>query len=195
MFCIYNLRILMCMMLLWYNSNLKIILWQTNPRKKRRPDADDSEDNEYGRVNRKELDSKSIDTQREDFPKGKRKARKRRRLALHGRGIKDVREKRKTDLLTDDDVGPSFSNSTEETVSEDDNQGGGAGPVGSEATSSSEEAGTSWLSTVWSNLQGSGRATAWKNGRVKSVILVYIVMYIYGSEILVSLGSNSNLIE
>ncbi|XP_004309526.1 PREDICTED: uncharacterized protein LOC101300304 [Fragaria vesca subsp. vesca] len=116
---------------------------KTNPRKKRRPDADDSEDNEYGRVNPKELDSKSIDTQREDFPKGKRKARKRRRLALHGRGIKDVREKRKTDVLTDDDVGPSFSNSTEETVSEDDNQGGGAGPVGSEATSSSEEAGTS----------------------------------------------------
>ncbi|KAM5571356.1 hypothetical protein ABKV19_011787 [Rosa sericea] len=117
---------------------------KTNPRKKRKLDADDSEDNEYGRVNNpKELEGKSIETQREDYPKGKRKARKRRRLALQGRGIKDVREKRKADLLTDDDVGPSFSNSTEETVSEDDIQGGGAGPVGSEASSSSEEEGTS----------------------------------------------------
>ncbi|PRQ16739.1 putative chromatin regulator PHD family [Rosa chinensis] len=118
---------------------------KTNPRKKRKLDADDSEDNEYGRVNNpKELEGKSIETQREDYPKGKRKARKRRRLALQGRGIKDVREKRKADLLTDDDVGPSFSNSTEETVSEDDTQGGGAGgPVGSEASSSSEEEGTS----------------------------------------------------
>lgn len=119
-------------------------MWQTNPRKKRKLDADDSEDNEYGRVNNpKELEGKSIETQREDFPKGKRKARKRRRLALQGRGIKDVREKRKADLLTDDDIGPSFSNSTEETVSEDDIQGGGACPGGSEASSSSEEAGTS----------------------------------------------------
>ena len=87
--------------------------------------------------NPKEGEGKSIDSQRDDFPKGKRKARKRRRLALQGRGIKDVREKRKSDVLTDDDVGPSFSNSTEETVSEDDAQGGG-----SEASSSSEEAGT-----------------------------------------------------
>ncbi|KAK9926432.1 hypothetical protein M0R45_023664 [Rubus argutus] len=117
---------------------------KTNPRKKRKLDADDSEDNEYGRVNNpKELEGKSIETQREDFPKGKRKARKRRRLALQGRGIKDVREKRKADLLTDDDIGPSFSNSTEETVSEDDIQGGGACPGGSEASSRSEEAGTS----------------------------------------------------
>lgn len=87
------------------------------------------------------MDGKSIETQREDYPKGKRKARKRRRLALQGKGIKDVREKRKADMLTDDDVGQSFSNSTEGSMStEDDIQGGGACPVrGSEASTSSDD--------------------------------------------------------
>ncbi|KAM1477012.1 hypothetical protein ACFX1Q_038381 [Malus domestica] len=116
---------------------------QTNSsRKRRKADAEDSDDNEYGRgKNPKELDGKSIETQREDYPKGKRKARKRRRLALQGKGIKDVREKRKADMLTDDDVGQSFSNSTEGSMStEDDIQGGGACPVrGSEASTSSDD--------------------------------------------------------
>ncbi|KAL6280727.1 hypothetical protein ACE6H2_017608 [Prunus campanulata] len=112
-------------------------------RKKRKLDAEDSEDNEYGRgKNPKESEGKSIETQREDFPKGKRKARKRRRLALQGRGIKDVREKRKADLHSDDDIGPSFSNSTEGSMSsEDDIQGGRACPAGSEASTGSDETG------------------------------------------------------
>lgn len=117
---------------------------KTNSSKKRRKsDADESEDNEYGKSrSAKEVECKSLDSQREDFPKGKRKARKRRRLSLQGRGIKDVRRTRKADLLTDDDVGP-FSDSSEDSMfSEDEIQGGGACPAGSEASASLDETGT-----------------------------------------------------
>ncbi|KAK2664408.1 hypothetical protein Ddye_002982 [Dipteronia dyeriana] len=111
-------------------------------RKRRKLDADESEDNEYddGRTV-KGVDCKSLESQKEEFPKGKRKARKRRRLVLQGRGIKDVRKRRKADLLTDDD--DPFSNSSDESMfSEDETHGGGAGPAASEASASSDEAGT-----------------------------------------------------
>lgn len=100
------------------------------------------DDNEYGKSKTtKEVESKSLESHREEFPKGKRKAR-RRRLALHGRGIKDVRKRRKTAIISDDDTEP-FSNSSEESIfSEDEIQGGGTCPVESEASSSSDEAGT-----------------------------------------------------
>ncbi|XP_022736063.1 uncharacterized protein LOC111289352 isoform X2 [Durio zibethinus] len=113
-------------------------------RKRRKADVEESEDNEYGKGrSRKEVESKSIESQKEDFPKGKRKARKRRRLALQGRGIKDVqRRRRRRADFSDDDAGP-FSNSSEESMfSEDEIQGGGACPVGSEASASSDETGT-----------------------------------------------------
>ncbi|KAK6250895.1 hypothetical protein SCA6_004900 [Theobroma cacao] len=111
-------------------------------RKRRKADAEESEDNEYskGRTT-KEVESKSLESQKEEFPKGKRKARKRRRLALQGRGIKDVQRRRKVDF-SEDDAGP-FSNSSEESMfSEDEIQGGGACPAGSEASASSDEIGT-----------------------------------------------------
>lgn len=88
------------------------------------------------------MDSKSRESQKEEFPKGKRKARKRRRLALQGRGVKDIRKRRKADVLTEEDFGTS-SDSTEESMSsEDEIQGGGTRPEGSEASASSDEAGT-----------------------------------------------------
>jgi hypothetical protein len=63
-------------------------------------------------------------------------------LALQGRGIKDMRKTRKADMLTDDDAGP-FSDSSEESMfSEDEIQGGGACPLGSEASASLDETGT-----------------------------------------------------
>ncbi|OMP02789.1 Zinc finger, PHD-type [Corchorus olitorius] len=107
-------------------------------RKRRKADAEESEDNEYSKGrNTKEVESKSMESQKEEFPKGKRKARKRRRLALQGRGIKDVQRRRKADL-TDDDAG-AFSNSSEESMfSEDEIQGGGGCPAGSEASASSD---------------------------------------------------------
>ncbi|KAL7191014.1 hypothetical protein ACSBR2_023148 [Camellia fascicularis] len=120
---------------------------KTNASKKRRKiDAEapsfESEDNVYGKdTTSKEVDSKSFESHREEFPKGKRKARKRRRLALQGRGIKDVRRRRKANLLSDDDDEVSFSTSSEESMfsDEEETQGGGACPVGSEASSSSAE--------------------------------------------------------
>ncbi|TYH97927.1 hypothetical protein ES332_A12G274600v1 [Gossypium tomentosum] len=116
---------------------------KTNSSKKRRKaDAEDSDDNEFGKGrSTKEVESKSLESQKEEFPKGKRKARKRRRLALQGRGIKDVRRRRKVDF-SDDDAGP-FSNSSEESMfSDDEIQGSGACPVGSDASASSDEIGS-----------------------------------------------------
>ncbi|XVF12846.1 hypothetical protein REPUB_Repub08aG0154900 [Reevesia pubescens] len=111
-------------------------------RKRRKADAEESEDNEYSKGrSTKEIESKSLESQKEEFPKGKRKARKRRRLALQGRGIKYVQRRRKAEF-SDDDAGP-FSNSSEESMfSEDEIQGSGACPVGSEASASSDEMGT-----------------------------------------------------
>lgn len=111
-------------------------------RKRRKADAEESEDNEYSKGrNKKELESKSLESKKEEFPKGKRQARRRRRLALQGRGIKDVQRRRKADLR-DDDAGPFSSSSEESMFSEDEIEGGGACPVGSEASTSSDEIGT-----------------------------------------------------
>lgn len=93
---------------------------QTNSsRKRRRADSQDFEDNEESKPgSSRDVESKSLGSRREDFPKGKRKARRRRRLTLQGRGVKDLRRRRKAD--TDDDE-VSFSNSTEDSLfSEDD---------------------------------------------------------------------------
>ncbi|GMJ06304.1 hypothetical protein like AT1G32810 [Hibiscus trionum] len=118
---------------------------KTNSSKKRRKaDAEDSDDNEFSKGrSTKEVESKCLESQKEEFPKGKRNARKRRRLALQGRGIKDVRRKRKVDFSDDDDDAGAFSNSSEDSMfSEDDIQGSGACPVGSEASTSSDETGS-----------------------------------------------------
>lgn len=115
-------------------------------RKKRKLDADptgvDSEDNDDSRERTtKDSRSKTVDSHHEEFPKGKRKARKRRRLALQGRGIRDVRRRRRTDELSDDEVG-SFSDSSEETMfSEDELQGCGMSASGNEVSASSDGVG------------------------------------------------------
>lgn len=110
-------------------------------RKRRKLDADapsvDSEDEYDKDTTGKDVESKSFESHPEEFPKGKRKARKRRRLALKGRGIKDVRKHRKADALSYDDV-DSFSSSSEVSVFSDDEIQGG----GSEASASSDERGT-----------------------------------------------------
>lgn len=108
---------------------------QTNAgRKRRRTDAEapsfDSEENE-GNKDRtaKDVESTSFDSHRDHFPKGKRKARKRRRrLALQGRGIKDVvvrrgrRHREADDVVSyDEDIcSPSNSSSEESMFSEDE---------------------------------------------------------------------------
>lgn len=112
-------------------------------RKRRKLDADDSEDNEYSKgKGANQVESKSLESQKEDFPKGKRQARKRGRLALQGRGVKDIRKRRKQEVLSDEDSGTSSNSSEESMSSEDEIQGGGARPEGSEASASSDEAGS-----------------------------------------------------
>ncbi|EEF43461.1 hypothetical protein RCOM_1314020 [Ricinus communis] len=115
----------------------------SSSRKRRKLDAEESEDIDFGKGRTaKEGEGKILESQREDVPKGKRKARKRRRLALQGIGIKEIRKRRKADMFTDDDSGP-FSNSSEESLfSEEEVRCGGGGTVGSEASASSDEAGT-----------------------------------------------------
>ncbi|KAK7269037.1 hypothetical protein RIF29_21752 [Crotalaria pallida] len=115
---------------------------KTNTNRKRRSkhDAEESDDDGCGKGRTaKEVEGMNFELQKEEFPKGKRKARKRRRLALQGRAVKDVRRRQKADLLTDEDVGP-FSNSSEEEsiFSEDEIQTGRIGPSGS----TSDEAGS-----------------------------------------------------
>lgn len=104
---------------------------QTNAsRKRRKPDAEHSDDNEY-------TIGKDGESHRDEFPKRKRsKATKRRRLALQGRGIKDVRRRHnKAEVVSDDDdIGDS--NSTDAAFSEDDEMEGGGGV---EASASSDE--------------------------------------------------------
>ena len=89
----------------------------------------------------KEVESRSLESQKEEFPKGKRKARKRGRLTLPGRGIKDVQRRRKADF-SDDDAGPISNSSEESMFSDDEIEGGAACTVGSEASASTDEIGT-----------------------------------------------------
>ncbi|XP_077248421.1 RING/FYVE/PHD zinc finger superfamily protein [Tasmannia lanceolata] len=111
-------------------------------RKRRKLDADlslvESENEDAKGRPSKPKDSKSVESHRDDFPKGKRKARKRRRLALQGRGVKEVRRKRKADVVTDDDFG-LYSHSSEGTESDDESQGARMGAFGSEASASSSD--------------------------------------------------------
>ncbi|CAN0908958.1 hypothetical protein LINGRAHAP2_LOCUS25558 [Linum grandiflorum] len=123
----------------------------SSSRKRRKTDAEESEDNEAekGRSSRREREGKSVvEAEREEFPKGKRNARKRRRLALRGRGLKDARKPPKggDHQLTDDDSA-LLSNSSDQESSysdEDEMQGSaGGGPYRSEESDCSDQTGTS----------------------------------------------------
>lgn len=111
----------------------------------------EQEENGYGK-SRVTRESATITSEAhpEDFPKGKRKARKRRRLALQGRGIKDIRKRQKANAVTDDeededdednDGGP-FSPSSDGGIFSEDSQGAKARATASEASSSFEDVGS-----------------------------------------------------
>lgn len=120
---------------------------QTNGfRKRRKHDIEtaisESEDNEYIKdPSAKEVES-SLKSHREDVPKGKRKARKRRRLPLRGRRVKDVRRGCKTDSDDRDDNGSSSSSTEDSMYSDDEIHGDDTCQNGSEGGTSSDEAGT-----------------------------------------------------
>lgn len=118
------------------------IFYQTSTsRKRRKVDTDsasnESEDNNDNRDrNAKDVGSKGFESHQEDFPKGKRKARKRRRLALQGKGI--VRRHR-ADVVSDDES-ESFSNTSEDGMSsEEEKQGHGTSLAENETSASSDE--------------------------------------------------------
>lgn len=95
-------------------------------RKKRKVDVEppntESEDGEERTL--KDDKSKSFDSNKEEYPKGRRKARKRRRLALQGRKVRDNRKRTKMEAGSDDSG--AFSNSIDDSgSSEDDSQGSG----------------------------------------------------------------------
>ncbi|XP_051148527.1 uncharacterized protein LOC127263510 isoform X2 [Andrographis paniculata] len=112
-------------------------------RKRRQLDTDslsiESQDDEDNRVkNSKDIGSKSFESQQEEFPKGKRKARKRRRLALQGRRV--VRRRRRAEVISDDESESYSDTSEDSTSSEEEIQGGGGTSVGgSEASASSDD--------------------------------------------------------
>ncbi|KAG6396870.1 hypothetical protein SASPL_143027 [Salvia splendens] len=106
-------------------------------RKRRKLDTDslsiESEDNEDQRVK----DSKDAGSKSFESHQGKRKARKRGRLGLQGRRI--VRGRRRAGFVSDDES-ESFSYSSEDSMSsEEEIQGGGTSGVGSEVSASSDE--------------------------------------------------------
>ncbi|GAB2300804.1 hypothetical protein Dimus_034837 [Dionaea muscipula] len=100
---------------------------KTNPsRKRRKTDAEppntESEDNGYGEnASLKDAEHNNLEANTEDYPKGKRNVRKRKQLALHGRGVKDSRKRRKAEVLSDDGR-VSFSGSMESESSEDESE-------------------------------------------------------------------------
>lgn len=111
-------------------------------RKRRKLDADaagvDSDDNDDNRERTvKDVRRETIESHHEEFPKGKRKAR-RRRLALQGRGVKDVRRRQRIEEFSDDEV-VSFSSSGEEMVlSEDETPGVGISRAKNERCAASD---------------------------------------------------------
>lgn len=116
-------------------------------RKRRKLDVDsqftESEDNEdcMDRA-AKDVRNKTFESKQEEFPKGKRKARKRRRLALQGRGIKDVRRRHRAEVFSDEEIGSSSESGRDSMFSEDEVQGGETSPAGNEASASSDERAT-----------------------------------------------------
>lgn len=117
---------------------------KTNAGRKRRKSESDapnleSEEEEDDYSTDRNTKEKENDTTNE----GKRKARKHRRLALQGRGIKDVRRRRKAEVVSDDelDLSSSSSDSSEEESEFSDEERKTPGP--NEASASSDEMGTS----------------------------------------------------
>ncbi|KAJ8555939.1 hypothetical protein K7X08_013435 [Anisodus acutangulus] len=115
----------------------------TTSRKRRKLDVDsqftESEDNEDC-MDRgaKDVRNRTFESKQEEFPKGKRKARKRRRLALQGRGIKDMRRRHRAEVSSDEEIGSSSESGGDSMFSEDEVQGGETS-AGNEASASSDE--------------------------------------------------------
>lgn len=125
---------------------VSVFLLQTNAgRKRRKSEVDaqnvESEEEEAAAAEEEDDDystdrnTKDVDNNKsvgDELPKGKRKARKHRRLAMQGTRIK---RRRKAEVVSDDDVDSSSSDSSEESAFSDE---GGKTSVANEASASSE---------------------------------------------------------
>ncbi|GAA0144449.1 hypothetical protein LIER_04893 [Lithospermum erythrorhizon] len=112
-------------------------------KKRRKSDAEpsgaESEDNaRRERTSKDGSRSKSLESQQEEFPKGKRQARKRRRLAPNGREIKGFRRRRRVEVVSDDEDGSRSNSSDDSKFSEDETQGDGTSGTNEASTSSDE---------------------------------------------------------
>ncbi|KAH9605896.1 hypothetical protein KSS87_001593 [Heliosperma pusillum] len=115
----------------------------SSSRRKRKIDAEllSSESEDVEDRNHKDSESKSFESNKEEFPKGRRNVRKRRGLAPQGRSVQDGQKKRKVEVGSSCDSG-SFSNSSEDSVSsQDDSQGSEMDVANTEVSASSQEMG------------------------------------------------------
>ncbi|XP_010529675.1 PREDICTED: uncharacterized protein LOC104806458 [Tarenaya hassleriana] len=117
-------------------------------RRKRKPDSEESDENitSKGQETVEGGEGKQLcNSQGEGFPKGKRKARKRRRLALQGKGIRELRKKKDEEMSEEEEETEAsedaFSDSSEESIfsEEEDMEPGGNTTAGREVSSSSED--------------------------------------------------------
>ncbi|RWW50654.1 hypothetical protein BHE74_00043061 [Ensete ventricosum] len=127
-------------------------LFQTNSSKKRRkaevdPDmATIESENEKARTRASKEEDNGVDSHREDFPKRKRNARKRRRLELRGTGVMEEGRKRRSRAAVSDYYSAALSHSSNEgnesLFSEDESQVAGPHAGGTETSSSSSDGST-----------------------------------------------------
>ncbi|WOL16780.1 hypothetical protein Cni_G25568 [Canna indica] len=121
---------------------------KTNSSKKRRKVELDSDmptvesESEKARTRASKEEDNGVESHREDVPKGKRKARKRRRLQLRGAGVEEDRKRQSCGAVSDY-YHSAFSHSSNEgnesLFSEDESQGVGLHAVGTETSSSSSD--------------------------------------------------------
>ncbi|CAL9177981.1 uncharacterized protein LOC135612737 isoform X1 [Musa acuminata AAA Group] len=122
---------------------------KTNSSKKRRkaevdPDVATIEsENEKARTRASKEEDNAVDSHREDFPKRKRNARKRRRLELRGTGVMEEGRKRRSRAAVSDYYSAALSHSSNEgnesLFSEDESQVAGPHAGGTETSSSSSD--------------------------------------------------------
>lgn len=71
----------------------------------------------------KQIEGKIAGPIREELPEGKCGTRKRRRLQLQGRFLKEVKQQQKMDAATGEDFGTNLSEGSESIFGEDENLG------------------------------------------------------------------------
>lgn len=127
---------------------MKKIFFQTNSSKKRRKVELDSDvqtiesENEKAKTRYSKEEENGVESHREDVPKGKRNARKRRRPELRGTSTED-NSMRRSRRAVSDYYAPAFSHSSNEGnesfFSEDESRGAAPHGIRTQTSSSSSD--------------------------------------------------------